>query len=118
MGPLLFRAEDDAEAVPRVWLRWAASMGPLLFRAEDTEGGEVMPVQPCELQWGRSCSERKTRTDDDCPPTSRPCFNGAALVQSGRHETTEATRTAAESASMGPLLFRAEDGGRSGEAGD
>ena len=43
-------------------------MGPLLFRAEDSRHLlSGMPVAS-SLQWGRSCSERKTRQRETCPP--------------------------------------------------
>ncbi len=82
MGPLLFRAEDtvdrdrDKDLIP-------ASMGPLLFRAEDA----LMFVRwlfSDSLQWGRSCSERKTRNTILGRWPALSSFNGAALVQSGR----------------------------------
>ena len=64
MGPLLFRAEDIA-ALFATLFAIAASMGPLLFRAEDLFWQmHVPPV--AELQWGRSCSERKTRSFEFC----------------------------------------------------
>ncbi len=59
------------------------------------------------LQWGRSCSERKTVEGAEKLGID-PGFNGAALVQSGR-QTRLAGAGSTERASMGPLLFRAED---------
>ena len=138
-------------------------MGPLLFRAEDQEldrddRGRIL------LQWGRSCSERKTIrrplrllaeiggfNGAALVQSGRPvpmrrwtrdtwCFNGAALVQSGRRRddyrevllllTLQWGRSCSERktgecggehyrhnlASMGPLLFRAEDAARASES--
>ncbi len=133
MGPLLFRAEDFM--VPG-WseLSTKASMGPLLFRAEDvltvddlvdTEvagfngAALVQSGRPDDrscaatiadlLQWGRSCSERKTQMMALGFFEEPECFNGAALVQSGRRLSGLRVKHPRE-ASMGPLLFRAEDG--------
>ena len=86
MGPLLFRAEDAHEDGPAVAMA-NASMGPLLFRAEDRPEVTRRNHHPTVLQWGRSCSERKT-------------IEGAG------------ERRRAITASMGPLLFRAEDASR------
>ncbi len=109
MGPLFFRAENSTRpAGPLDDLR-QASMGPLFFRAENANR-------------------------DRGPQGSRDCFNGAALFQSGEHSSGLQTernvmplqwgrsfserRTAARpgkrhqaAASMGPLFFRAENGG-------
>ncbi len=87
MGPLLFRAEDARERATATGPEWA-SMGPLLFRAEDARPvGHQAVARP--LQWGRSCSERKTRRRGTARGNTNG-FNGAALVQSGRHETVAA----------------------------
>ena len=135
MGPLLFRAEDQPRA-GHLLPRCAASMGPLLFRAEDAgplrsfsrgtssfngaalvQSGrrQVTLSTPAStgrsLQWGRSCSERKTRY-----LTTGGTAGGAAL-QWGRscseRKTSHVSRLWMREtieASMGPLLFRAEDG--------
>ncbi len=60
MGPLLFRAEDLLFRLQSLALHRLASMGPLLFRAEDVASLELILVRSPLLQWGRSCSERKT----------------------------------------------------------
>ena len=83
MGPLLFRAEDEKKFSAGV-LVGEASMGPLLFRAEDSPGPKSRPPEPLLLQWGRSCSERKTSACTMQAFRNTFCFNGAALVQSGR----------------------------------
>ena len=119
MGPLLFRAEDrENRQVSRIVV-YAASMGPLLFRAEDLDMRNHPGRERKRLQWGRSCSERKTisspgkvetvasfngaalvqsgrhhRRRHQGPP--RNCFNGAALVQSGRHPVREVVGSLAE----------------------
>ncbi len=38
-----------------------ASMGPLFFRAENDAAGKGWATTPPSLQWGRSFSERRTR---------------------------------------------------------
>ena len=65
---------------------------------------------PQSLQWGRSCSERKTDSAVGSQPGTQR-FNGAALVQSGRPYRNEWCLNRLH-ASMGPLLFRAEDAAR------
>ncbi len=84
MGPLLFRAEDTHRLAPMWNGAGGASMGPLLFRAEDIVLISLYLLALPTLQWGRSCSERKTVCQH--PVIDRPV-----------------------AASMGPLLFRAED---------
>ncbi len=84
-----------------------ASMGPLLFRAEDNAQSSQTIIQ-LTLQWGRSCSERKTmavRTLNGIAATASMgplLFRAEDPDSSGEHDTKEI-------ASMGPLLFRAED---------
>ncbi len=107
MGPLLFRAEDQIES--GLWEdEVAASMGPLLFRAEDSWRATGVPVTARSLQWGRSCSERKT---EDTFGMGR----GGDVLQWGRSCSERKTLMRARGqrrrgrASMRPLLFRAED---------
>ncbi len=106
-----------------------------MFRAEDRSAlPTARPRWP--LQWGRSCSERKTTRSHRCAPSADRAsmgpllfraedwarvpggewvptgFNGAALVQSGRRVRMSGRSAAQFGASMGPLLFRAEDARR------
>ncbi len=81
MGPLLFRAEDAA-----VLLHAEGETGfngAALVQSGRRGGGGVQQKHCPLLQWGRSCSERKTW-----------------FLRRGYHP---------DRASMGPLLFRAED---------
>ncbi len=82
-------------------------MGPLLFRAEDdaTRSDTRIPVR---LQWGRSCSERKTTTRS--PPTATtPASMGPLLFRAEDAIDHAGRECLGRGASMGPLLFRAED---------
>ncbi len=85
-----------------------ASMGPLFFRAEN---GHPLLIRPEEstLQWGRSFSERRTRLTI-AGLSAEPCFNGAALFQSGELRLGLGLGPEVKNAaSMGPLFFRAEN---------
>ena len=111
MGPLLFRAEDggdgEREGFEFKQLQWGRSCSERKTRQRPGHAGGSPPGK---LQWGRSCSERKTRLPRPfLLVTVRTGFNGAALVQSGRR-AHRCDRVHGENASMGPLLFRAEDG--------
>ena len=132
MGPLLFRAEDFVRAARLRRRTWPASMGPLLFRAEDistSNSGSVsatalqwgrscserktqhligMLCERRELQWGRSCSERKTATSGNPTETKTGLQWGRSCSERKTTRTTSPGRRF-QQASMGPLLFRAED---------
>ncbi len=58
-GAALFQSGEHEQVVVSHGLDFA-SMGPLFFRAENPTVGHYKGKHPCELQWGRSFSERRT----------------------------------------------------------
>ncbi len=83
-------------------------MGPLLFRAEDDSARRVNSLLTVVLQWGRSCSERKTRYPVQRLEQMRRASMGPLLFRAEDCSPLGHVGQAV-SASMGPLLFRAED---------
>ncbi len=84
-------------------LQWGRS-----FSERRTRGHRRVGHRAGLLQWGRSFSERRTSfVVLLCFAT--PCFNGAALFQSGEPVTEEEALVLLLGASMGPLFFRAEN---------
>ncbi len=109
MGPLLFRAEDSTVSTWDISSQ-VASMGPLLFRAEDV-GVVTGPPKPSQSFNGAALvqSGRLQYRPNDPRVQCIERFNGAALVQSGRRARIGHAAGQSRQASMGPLLFRAED---------
>ena len=131
MGPLLFRAEDvDADnTLPDKFIRFNGaaliqSGRPTPTRTTDksgqrlqwgrsyserkTSGSLTSGLQLPELQWGRSYSERKTQKCE----VWRNCHSSASmgpLLFRAEDETNYGEKVIVFMASMGPLLFRAED---------
>jgi hypothetical protein len=81
MGPLFFRAENQADGgIGRQ--DHVASMGPLFFRAENDPVERSIMLLP-SLQWGRSFSERRTLHAGQLPLVRVAASMGPPLTRGG-----------------------------------
>ncbi len=99
------RHRSPASLANSATLQWGRS-----FSERRTGPARVPSAAVPSLQWGRSFSERRTLACSAASGQSTPTFNGAALFQSGELGLL-ADETRESLPSMGPLFFRAENGG-------